>query len=259
MLVTKKSKPGDSVKNTRQSRKDPNIPAANRGNQYGLLVDIHEDNEPTNHRQRTDKGKSKTMPRQASRGKHPTPPVPLQPRPPHTVATSNPSANTHLHDQNVRTRGGRTAVARGRDRGLGRGNGVNHSISPSISPTTGLMEESYLINPMRKVVKIDEQRKRDINNDKAKKWQQEEAAEAEQRVKARFDSFKEVNKAHKMVEMRSIEELDVTKTLYNYTRFQIAHRYDHLILNGNILGTSNKINKSLNIADEKAKEQQEAR
>nr|GMD63257.1 trehalose-phosphate phosphatase A-like isoform X1 [Ipomoea batatas] len=138
MLVTKKSKPGDSVKNTRQARKDPNLPAANRGNQYGLLADIHEDNEPTNHRQRTDKGKSKTMPRQTSRGKHPIPPAPPQPQPPPTVTTSNPSANTHLPDQNVRTRGGRTAAARERGRGSGRGNGVNHGISHSFSPTTGL-------------------------------------------------------------------------------------------------------------------------
>lgn len=40
--------------------------------------------------------------------------------------------------------------------------------------------------------KIDEQRRWDIDNDKAKKKQREEAAEAEQRVKARFDSFKKV-------------------------------------------------------------------
>ncbi|XP_031101801.1 uncharacterized protein LOC116005700 [Ipomoea triloba] len=68
MLVTKKSKPGDTVKNTRHSRKDSNISTVNRGNQYSLLADIHEDSEPTVHRQQTDKNKSKSIPRQTSKG-----------------------------------------------------------------------------------------------------------------------------------------------------------------------------------------------
>nr|GMD16369.1 LINE-type retrotransposon LIb DNA [Ipomoea batatas] len=107
MLVTKKSKPGDTGKNTHD--------------------------EPTIHRLQTDKNRSKAMPRQASKGKHPTPPNSSPPAPPQ-------SASTHI--QNVRNRGGRSAATRRRGRGLGRGHGVSHDNSPSNSPFTGLRSQS---------------------------------------------------------------------------------------------------------------------
>nr|GLL31156.1 uncharacterized protein C227.17c-like [Ipomoea trifida] len=129
MLVTKKSKPGDMVKNTRHTKKDSNVPTTSRGNQYSLLADIPDDYAPTTHRQHTDKNKSRPTPRQTSKGKNsaPTgnpPPAPPQPRPPQPPSTAPSSANPPTHS--TRSRGGRPAAARGRGRGLGRGHSPSH-------------------------------------------------------------------------------------------------------------------------------------
>nr|GMD48589.1 hypothetical protein Iba_chr10fCG7800 [Ipomoea batatas] len=104
MLVTKKSKPGDTGKNTRNSRKVSNTPSVNHGNQYSLLADIHEDSEPTINRQHADKNNLEQP--------HDKPP-----------------------------KGGRPAAARGRGRGLGRGHGLSHDIPHTNSSFTGLMNQ----------------------------------------------------------------------------------------------------------------------
>nr|GLL26571.1 hypothetical protein Itr_chr05CG05690 [Ipomoea trifida] len=67
MLVTKKSKPGDTVKNTRQTKKDSNVPTTSRGNQYSLLADIPDDSAPTTHRQHTDKKSGSSSGKNGSR------------------------------------------------------------------------------------------------------------------------------------------------------------------------------------------------
>nr|GMC51002.1 hypothetical protein Iba_chr01cCG2150 [Ipomoea batatas] len=139
MLVTKKSKPGDTVKNTRHPIKDSNISTANRGNQYSLLADAQEDSEPTVHRQQTDKNKSKAIPRQTSKA-----PAPPQPRTPHPAPVTTPPANPPTHNphsnsptHNTRSRGGHSAANRGRGRGLGRGHNPSHDSPQPHSMFTG--------------------------------------------------------------------------------------------------------------------------
>nr|GMD45149.1 LINE-type retrotransposon LIb DNA [Ipomoea batatas] len=145
MLVTKKPNPGDTGKNTRNSRKVSNTPSVNHGNQFSLLADINEDSEPTINRQHADKNKSRTTPRQTSKGKHSTPPinsppVPPQPRTPLPATISTPPAR--VHTQTARNRGGRPAAARGRGRELGRAHGLNHDIPHTNSSFTSLMNQS---------------------------------------------------------------------------------------------------------------------
>nr|GMD40498.1 LINE-type retrotransposon LIb DNA [Ipomoea batatas] len=144
MLVTKKPKSGDTGKNTRNSRKVSNTPSVNHGNQFSLLADINEDSEPTINRQHADKNKSRTAPRQTSKGKHSTPPlnpppVPPQPRTPLPATSSTPPAR--VHTQTARNRGGHPATARGRDRELGRVHGLKHDIPHTNSSFSGLMNQ----------------------------------------------------------------------------------------------------------------------
>nr|GLL27315.1 LINE-type retrotransposon LIb DNA [Ipomoea trifida] len=144
MLVTKKPKPGDTGKNTRNSRKVSNTPSVNHGNQFSLLADINEDSEPTINRQHADKNKFRTAPRQTSKGKHSTPPfnsppVPPQPRTPLPATISTPPAR--VHTQTARNRGGRPATARGRGRELGRVHGLNHDIPHTNSSFSGSMNQ----------------------------------------------------------------------------------------------------------------------
>lgn len=52
MLVTKKAKPVETIKNTRQPRKDVNNITASRGNQYEILADIPEQQVPVTNRKK---------------------------------------------------------------------------------------------------------------------------------------------------------------------------------------------------------------
>nr|GME01686.1 LINE-type retrotransposon LIb DNA [Ipomoea batatas] len=152
MLVTKKSNQNDTVRNMRQPRKESNVPTTNRGNQYGLLADLHENDDLTIHRKKADNGKSNYVPRQASKGKQSSssnngPPSQSQlrrPRTPHPAATNLPPARPHLTSQNVRNRGCHPTATRGRGRGSGRDQAVSHDIPPSNPPRNGWMSQ---LNP----------------------------------------------------------------------------------------------------------------
>nr|GMC98893.1 LINE-type retrotransposon LIb DNA [Ipomoea batatas] len=144
MLVTKKPKPGDTGKNTRNSKKASNTPSVNHGNQFSLLADINEDSEPTINRQHADKNKSRTAPRQTSKGKHSTPPINSPPVPPQSRTPLPATISTppvRVHTQTARNRGGRPAAARGRGRELGRVHGLNHDIPHTNSSFTDLMNQ----------------------------------------------------------------------------------------------------------------------
>nr|GMD86985.1 LINE-type retrotransposon LIb DNA [Ipomoea batatas] len=143
MLVTKKSKPIDVVKNSRQSRKELNSSNVNRGNQYSVLAYINEHREPTVIRNKADKGKSKTVPRQTPKDKSSTPttsspPIHNPPLPPQPVLPGN----AQLPNHNARNRGGRTGASRGRSKGSGRGNSVSRDNAGSASTMAGWINQA---------------------------------------------------------------------------------------------------------------------
>nr|GMD96339.1 LINE-type retrotransposon LIb DNA [Ipomoea batatas] len=142
MLVTKKSKPVEAAKNSRQSRKDPNSSVVNRGNQFSVLADVNDHVEPTVSRNKTDKGKSKAAPRQTPKDKSSIPSTSAPP----TRNSSLPSQDASpVHAQrtthNVRNRGGRTGAPRGRYRGSGRDIPVSHDFSGSVSTIAGWINQ----------------------------------------------------------------------------------------------------------------------
>nr|GMC89443.1 LINE-type retrotransposon LIb DNA [Ipomoea batatas] len=142
MLVTKKSKPVEAAKNSRQSRKNPNSSVVNRGNQFSVLADVNDHVEPTVSRNKTDKGKSKAAPRQTPKDKSSIPSTSTPP----TRNSSLPSQDASpVHAQrtthNVRNRGGRTGAPRGRYRGSGRDIPVSHDFSGSVSTIAGWINQ----------------------------------------------------------------------------------------------------------------------
>nr|GMD39128.1 LINE-type retrotransposon LIb DNA [Ipomoea batatas] len=119
MLITKKSKPGDAVRNSQQSRKETNITTASRSNQFGILADVQEYGEPF---------------------ATPNPQVPSPPLQP--VAATVLPKSSHFPNQNSRGRGGRIGTTRGKGIGFGRDYSVgydNYGLDP---PTVGWNSQS---------------------------------------------------------------------------------------------------------------------
>nr|GMD60711.1 LINE-type retrotransposon LIb DNA [Ipomoea batatas] len=133
MLVTKKSKPVEAAKNSRQSRKDPNSSVVNRGNQFSVLADVNDNVEPTVSRNKSDKGKSKSAPRQSPKDKSA---IPSTSAPPIRNSPLPSQAAPPVHAQrttiSVRNRGGRSGAPRGRNRSSGRDNPVSRDFSSSV-------------------------------------------------------------------------------------------------------------------------------
>nr|GMD88271.1 transcription factor IIIB 60 kDa subunit-like isoform X1 [Ipomoea batatas] len=130
MLVTKKPKPADAAKNSRQTKKKNTSSNAERGNQYAILAELQENAAPTINRTNTDKAKSKLGARQTSKGKYATTttnsvPTPASSPPSQTVANTTPPGDSQLPQRNTLNRGGRSGGYRGRGRGSGRGHSVS--------------------------------------------------------------------------------------------------------------------------------------
>nr|GMC58177.1 hypothetical protein Iba_chr02aCG12680 [Ipomoea batatas] len=91
MLVTKKANPAPAGNNNRQTRKDSHG-TANRGNQFGILADMHEDSAPHTKKNNTDKNKQKSGSKSGSNGKASTPR-----NNPHIPASSQQPTTATLH------------------------------------------------------------------------------------------------------------------------------------------------------------------
>nr|GMC89970.1 LINE-type retrotransposon LIb DNA [Ipomoea batatas] len=129
MLVTKKAKPVEYGRNSRQPRKEANVASVSRGNQYDVLADLQEHSEPIANRNRTEKGKSKHTQKQGLKVKAPTasthpPALRNSVTTPLPVVNSGQSEGSHLPNRNNRGRGNRGGGSRGRGRGDGRGRSV---------------------------------------------------------------------------------------------------------------------------------------
>nr|GLL30102.1 hypothetical protein Itr_chr06CG19240 [Ipomoea trifida] len=72
MLVTRKEKPAPPIRNHRQN-KGSEKSAPNRGNQYSVLVDIHDNGEPPINRNSSEKRKSKSANNQRNTRANQTP------------------------------------------------------------------------------------------------------------------------------------------------------------------------------------------
>ncbi|XP_031126652.1 uncharacterized protein LOC116028935 [Ipomoea triloba] len=72
MLVTKKAKPAPVGNNNCHARNDSHG-TANRGNQFGVLVDMHEHSVPHTNKNSTEKSKHKSGSKSGSKGKAPIP------------------------------------------------------------------------------------------------------------------------------------------------------------------------------------------
>nr|GMD79613.1 LINE-type retrotransposon LIb DNA [Ipomoea batatas] len=142
MLVTKKSKLVDAVKNSRKSRKESNSSTVNHGNQYSVLADVNEHGEPTIARNKAYKGKSKAVPRQTPKDKSYTPTTSVPPTHNSTLPSqAAPPVNSQRTTHNARNRGGRIGAPRGRSRGSGRSNPGSRDNSGSTSTMAGWINQ----------------------------------------------------------------------------------------------------------------------
>nr|GMD60030.1 LINE-type retrotransposon LIb DNA [Ipomoea batatas] len=114
MLVTRKEKPAPPIRNHRQN-KGSEKSAPNRGNQYSVLADIHDNGEPPINRNSSEKRKSKSANNQRNTRANQTP-----------ILGDNPVTNHPPRSHNSAGDGGRQSVSRGRGRGAGLGSAPGH-------------------------------------------------------------------------------------------------------------------------------------